>query len=119
MGIIAEQWVIDQQVHLAVHRATGLRRLTGLIGRAELEPGVALGFSRCQSVHSCLMRNTLDVAFVDAAGYVLAVRSLAPWRFASYHRAARVLELRAGEASRLGIVPGAQLTTTSPQEGTE
>lgn len=117
MGIIAEQWLIDQRVHLTVHRATGLRRLTGLIGRAELPNGVALGFPRCQSVHTCLMRRPIDIVFVDVAGYVLAARKLAPWRFASYHRAAYVLELRAGESSRLGIVPGAQLTKTGPQEG--
>ena len=51
MGIIAEQWLITEYVHLSVHRATGLRKLTGLIGRAELAPATALRSARCRSVH--------------------------------------------------------------------
>lgn len=117
MGIIAEQWQIDQRVHLTVHRATGIRRLTGLIGRPELDEATALGFARCQSVHSCLMRRPIDVVFIGAGGYVLAVRGLAPWRFASCHRSRYALELRAGESARLGLAPGARLTKTVSQEG--
>lgn len=117
MGIIAEKWGIDERVQLTVHRAAGLRRLAGLIGRAELSPSTALRIPGCRSVHSCFMHLALDVLFVDAAGYVIEVRRLATWRFASCASADQVFELRAGDASRLGIVPGSRLTLRQSQEG--
>ena len=109
MGIIAEQWLIAEDVHLSVHRATGLRRLTGLIGRRELAPGAALRFVRCRSVHGFWMKRPLDVVFVDARGLVTSVRQLAPWGVVADHRAADAFELRAGEARRLGIGAGSQI----------
>src|SRR5262245_46299303 len=106
MGIIAERWVCDQRVHLDVQRATGARRLTGLIGRAELSAGRALLFTRCRSVHSAFMRRPIDVVFTGPRNEVRSVRRLVPWRIAYDARAAAVLELRSGEAARLGIVEG-------------
>lgn len=116
MGIIAERWFTDQRVHLTVHRATGLRRLTGLIGRAQLAPGTALLFPRCRSVHGCFMKRSIDVAFLGSDRRVLSVAELAPWRVASDRRAEQVLELRTGEAARLGLGPGARLTRSLSQE---
>lgn len=117
MGIIAEQWSAGERVHLAVHRATGVRRLTGLIGRSELGSAAALRFTRCRSVHGLLMARAVDVVFSDADGRVVEVRALAPWRFARCAAAAQTFELRAGEAARLGIVPGVHLIQTDPEEG--
>ena len=109
MGIIAEQWLLDERVHLSVHRATGLRRLTGLIGRRELAPAAALRFARCRSVHGFGMARTIDVLFVDAGGAITSVRSLAPWRCVADSAAAVVFELRAGEVRRLQIDAGSQI----------
>lgn len=109
MGIIAERWLVDEGVHLSVHRATGLRRLTGLICRDELPAGAALRFARCRSVHGLGMRRAVDVLFVDAGGVVTSVRQLAPLRCASDRSATHAFELRAGEARRLGIAAGSRI----------
>jgi uncharacterized membrane protein (UPF0127 family) len=108
MGIIAERWLIDEDVHLSVHRATGLRRLTGLIGRRELAPALALRFARCRSVHGVGMRRAIDVVFLDARGRVASVRELAPWRCVADRSAVDAFEFRAGEARRLKVAVGSQ-----------
>lgn len=110
MGIIAEQWLINERVHLSVQRATGVRRLMGQIGRAELEVATALRLTRCRSVHGIGMRRDLDVAFVGADGVVTSVQRLAPGRLASDRWATEAFEFRFGELERLGVVPGARLT---------
>lgn len=110
MGIIAEQWLINERVHLSVQRATGVRRLTGQIGRAELGDAAALRLPRCRSVHGVGMLVDLDVAFVSADGVITSVQQLAPGRIASDHRAVQAFELRAGELTRLGAFPGVRLT---------
>ncbi len=109
MGIIAEQWTIDQRVQLTVHRAWGLSRLTGLIGRLAPPRGCALLFTRCRAVHTYGMRYPIDVVFADSQGRVRDVRELAPRRFASCRGATQTLELRRGEAARMGIRRGAML----------
>jgi uncharacterized membrane protein (UPF0127 family) len=59
-------------------------------------------------VHTLFLRYPLDVAFLDEGGRVLQVATLAPWRIGPRVSAATaVLELRAGEAKRLGLAPGA------------
>ena len=110
MGIIAEQWLINERVHLSVQRATGLRRLTGQIGRPELDAAAALRLPRCRSVHGVGMFIELDVAFVGADGVITSVRRLAPGGFVCDRAAAEAIELRAGELARLGADPGARLT---------
>jgi uncharacterized membrane protein (UPF0127 family) len=113
MGIIAERWIVNESVHLEVQRAIGLRRLTGLIGHRPLGEGSALRFARCRGVHGVGMRRPLDVVFARADGHVTSVRRLDPWSFVSDRRADECLELRAGEAARLGIVVGSQLKNMS------
>jgi uncharacterized membrane protein (UPF0127 family) len=116
MGIIAERWLINECVHLSVHRATGLRTLTGLIGRAELRPGTALRLARCRSVHGVGMGHELDVVFLGGDGAITSIRRLAPGRLATDRAAADAFELRAGEAARLGLVAGARLTQLNKGE---
>ena len=56
------------------------------------------------------MRYAIDAVFVDAGGRVAKVAlRLRPWRAAGCRRAVCVLELRAGLAAALGIVPGTTL----------
>lgn len=103
-----ETYLIDgvERDRVAVERTRGLSRLRGLAFRRELENGCALLFTRCRSVHSCLMRHPIDVVFVDREFVVLSVRLLRPWRAVVDRRAHAVLEFRAGEIRRLGIEPG-------------
>lgn len=109
MGIIAERWLINECVHLSVQRATGVRRLTGQVGRAELGEAAALRLTRCRSVHGIGMFVALDVAFVGAGGVITSVVRLEPGRLASDRWAAEAFEFRAGELARLEVVPGARL----------
>lgn len=108
MGIIAERWLADERVQLSVQRATGARRLTGLVLSGAPAPGEAMRFTRCRSVHGLGMRRVLDVVFVSGDGVVTSVARLRPWRVAGDRSAAHAFELRAGEAARLGIAPGSR-----------
>jgi uncharacterized membrane protein (UPF0127 family) len=96
---------------LWLSRATGFfDRLRGLIARPLPEPGQGLWLEPCNAVHSLAMRAPIDLVFIDRARRVLAVESeLAPWRAAACRRAFSTIELRAGEACRLRIEPGAVL----------
>lgn len=94
-------------VRLTIHRAeTFVSRLVGLLGRAPLQAGEALYLAPCASVHTCFMRYAIDVVFVDAQQRVLKIVTLAPWRAAACRGAKGVVELRAGEAVRMGLVVG-------------
>jgi uncharacterized protein len=53
------------------------------------------------------MRFPIDAVFLDREHRVLrVVEHLAPWRVAGCRRAKAVIELPAGEAARVGLVPG-------------
>jgi uncharacterized membrane protein (UPF0127 family) len=116
MGIIAEQWLINERVHLSVQRATGLRKLTGQIGRDELAQATALRLRNCRSVHGVGMALALDVAFLGADGAITSMHRLAPGRLASDAVAVDTFELRAGELARLGVIPGARFTQLTKGE---
>ncbi len=80
------------------------QRLGGLLVRAPLATGQALHLEPCNSVHTCFMRYAIDVVFLDAQGRVMKiVPHLAPWRLSGCRGAHSCLELRAGEAERLGL----------------
>jgi len=85
-------------------------RAFGLIFRPPPGSGEALVFERCAAVHTCFMRYAIDVVFVDAQQQVLRISAgLAPWRMVWCRGAQGVLELRSGEAARLGLAPGQRL----------
>lgn len=87
-----------------------IERFRGLIARPLPDPGQGLWLEPCNAVHSLGMRAPIDLVFVDRARRVLAVEAgLAPWRAAACRRAHSTIELRAGEACRLRIEPGAVL----------
>lgn len=108
---IAESLARSNTVQLDVHHLKGLAKLTGLIVRRLPEAGEAVMFAPCASVHSFWMRRAIDVVFCDRDGTVRSTRTLEPWRVAFNCGAHSVLELRAGEARRLGIRPGVQIRT--------
>jgi uncharacterized protein len=76
-------------------------RLRGLLGAAPLEPGQGLLLDPCQAVHMYGMKQALDVAFLGAAGTVVAVyHELRPGQRSKYHSKARqALELPVGTLS--------------------
>jgi uncharacterized membrane protein (UPF0127 family) len=88
-----------------------LRRLQGLLGRAELRAGDGILIRPAASIHTWFMRFAIDVVFVDRDGVVLrVVERLAAWRVASERGSRAVLELAAGECSRLDVRVGERLT---------
>src|SRR5438132_10894164 len=89
---------------------TVFRRLRGLLGRRELNPGDGIVLRPGWSIHTAFMLFPIDVAFVDADQVVVkVVENLKPFR-ASVCRGARdVVELAAGEAERRGLKPGDRL----------
>jgi uncharacterized protein len=85
--------------------ARGPRRLTGLLGRRSLPPGVALEIPRCRSVHTFGMRFALDLVWLDGAGRVVRIdRGVRPWRVRTCRAARSVLELPSAEGD--GRDPG-------------
>ncbi len=59
-------------------------------------------FERARSVHTFGMRETIDVAFLDAHHRVIRVSSVPPRRIAFALRARDVLEMPAGADVRCG-----------------
>jgi uncharacterized membrane protein (UPF0127 family) len=89
---------------------TAFSRLRGLLGRRRLDSGEGLLIRPTSAIHTCFMRFPLDAVFLDGDFVVLrTVSHLRTWRFAACHGSRSVLELAAGEISRLGIRPGDRL----------
>jgi hypothetical protein len=89
-------------------------RRRGLLGRSRLDEDAAMLLSPCMGVHTAGMPFSIDVIFVDRAGYaVRVVEALRPWRMAVSLRASSVIELSAGRlkahrveiGDRLRLVP--------------
>jgi uncharacterized membrane protein (UPF0127 family) len=91
-------------VELAV---TPLRRARGLLGH----PVAPLLLAPARSVHTCFMREPIDLVFLDGALRVVkVVERLRPWRLAGARSAVAVLELPAGGAR--GVRPGDRYALT-------
>lgn len=83
--------------------ATRRERVRGLRGRENLEPGRAMFFRRCRSVHTIGMRHPITVACLDRWLGVRSVGVVAPHRVVLARRGVRhVLELAAGTDIRQG-----------------
>jgi uncharacterized membrane protein (UPF0127 family) len=98
---------------VAVHldaALTPLRRMRGLLGRAELGPDEALIIRPCSQVHGIGMRHPFDAVFCDDDLRVLHISTVQPRSLSRYVRsAACCIELAAGRADACGISHGAQL----------
>lgn len=88
--------------------ATALRRMIGLLGRRSLPPGRGLLLRPCNGIHTCFMRFSIDVVFIDRTGRAVYVaEDVRPFRFIPYVRgAAAALELPAGAARASGTGKG-------------
>lgn len=101
-GIIAEEWVYDQRVHLRVQRVVGLSRMRGLIARPPLDSEEAMYFERCRSVHGAFMNRRIVVVFLDEQLRITSVRSLRPWRVVADRAARHALEIEETSSLQLG-----------------
>jgi uncharacterized membrane protein (UPF0127 family) len=94
--------------------ATPFKRMRGLLGRSELEPGQGMLFRPAGSIHTLFMRFPIDVVFCDRELHVVGVeRELRPWRMAGRRGTKVVIELAAGAAASLE--PGDRLFLESDQ----
>jgi uncharacterized membrane protein (UPF0127 family) len=83
-------------------------RRRGLLGRSGMEGALVLDHTRC--VHTVGMKFAIDVAHVDAAGTVLRISHLRPYRMGAFVRAASwMIEAEAGAFERWGLRVGDQL----------
>jgi len=82
----------------AIVADTALRRIKGLLGRKDFQPGEALIIKPCNSIHTFFMRFSIDVLFVDKNNRVIkALPSIKPFCFTSiYFKAHLAIELPAG-----------------------
>jgi uncharacterized protein len=107
--------LVDEQGRVVCERcvvAARMRaRLRGLLGRKGLEPGEGLLITKTSSVHTFFMAFPIDVVFLDKE---LRVRSIAadvrPSRLRWRRGSKSVIELRSGEAARVGLVAGSRLS---------
>ncbi len=84
-----------------------LRRLRGLLGKADLPSGHGVLLRPAWSIHTAFMRFPIDVVFLDADQVVVKiVPRLKPFSTASCRGAREVVELRAGECDRRGLSLG-------------
>ena len=73
-----------------------------------MEGALVLDHTRC--VHTVGMKFAIDVAHVDAAGTVLRISHLRPYRMGAFVRAASwMIEAEAGAFQRWGLRVGDQL----------
>lgn len=71
--------IISDQVEVASHFGT---RFMGLMGKRMLAKEKCLLLTRCNSIHTCFMRFTIDVVFLDKDMKVVAIKEqVKPWRF--------------------------------------
>jgi uncharacterized protein len=95
--------------HLLV-AARPLRRMRGLLGRAELPSDQGILLRPAGSVHTYFMRFPIDVVFLDRDAVVVGIEpSLPPWKTAGRRGAKAVVELAAGECERRGVQVGDRL----------
>jgi uncharacterized membrane protein (UPF0127 family) len=85
-------------------------RLRGLMLAPSLAHDEGLLLTRCGSVHSSFMRQSIDIVYLDRSHKVIrCVPMLMPWRMSAAWGAAQVLELATGSIARYGILPGDHL----------
>jgi len=113
--VVAEPGAVRLRVRRAVR---ALERLIGLIAQPLPAAGAGLWIEPCRAVHTLGVRGPLDLVFVARSGEVLRVcEDVSPGRARAALRARAVLEMRAGEVSRLGLRPGMRLRWIDDSKG--
>ena len=95
MKCVCKQKVLANEVEPA--RAF-FKRLKGLMFRPSMAAGTAMLLAPCPQIHTCFMRFSLDVLFLDKKGRVVhVIENMPPWRMSPIvTRAAQTLEMPAG-----------------------
>jgi uncharacterized membrane protein (UPF0127 family) len=91
--------------HVRVARSL-IDRTRGLIGFPA--DRLAIFIPNCGSIHTCFVKASIDVVFVDGDNRIVAIEAnVRPWRVRIGPRATKsVLELPAGGAARAGLALG-------------
>lgn len=91
-------------------------RFRGLMLRKPLPPAAGLWLNPTNSIHMCFMRFAIDAVYFNKnMEIVKIVRNLHPWLgLSACLKASSVLELKAGEAERLGLKVGLQAASREP-----
>lgn len=91
-------------------------RFRGLMLRKPLPPAAGLWLNPTNSIHMCFMRFAIDAVYFNKnMEIVKIVRNLHPWLgLSACLKASSVLELKAGEAERLGLKVGLQAAGREP-----
>jgi uncharacterized membrane protein (UPF0127 family) len=85
-------------------------RNRGLLGRAGLDPGVALVIAPSNAVHTFAMQFPIDIVFASREGVVVKIRTAVPKsRIAFALGGFAVIELAAGEVAKSGVRKGDRL----------
>lgn len=85
-------------------------RAFGLLFRRPLDFGEALHLKPCNAIHTLGMRYAIDVVFLNGESKILAIRNhVGGFRVCRFSAAKSVLEMRTGEAIRLGLSLGMKL----------
>lgn len=78
------------------------KRLRGLLGKKQLQPGEGLLLTKVSSVHCFFMKFPIDVVYLTADMVVTGVETLPPWRVGKWIRGtAHTLEIEEGKAQSL------------------
>lgn len=87
-------------------------RNRGLLALDELESGEGLLITPCRSVHTFGMNYALDLVYLNKSlEIVKIIKNIMPNRMSIAWFAHSTLELKSGEAQRLDLKLGMQLTT--------
>ena len=101
---VTKKQVLAQRCRVAVRT---VERMRGMIGR-RFDGFDAMVFPHCGgAIHTCFMRLSLDVIFLDRHNRVVSWRcNLPPWRLAAAVKAVTVVEMPAGSLPADAVRPG-------------
>lgn len=104
----SEKIVIAEHIETA---DTAWKRLKGLLGRSTLADKHGLWITPCNSIHTCFMKFSIDVVFVDKNMKVKSIKkNLGPWKFVPPTWGANsVFEFAAGTLEKTKLKVGDQL----------
>ena len=109
---MTQTWGIENtNIVLTVELAdTAWKGFKGLMMRKEMPSGQALFLHKTNSIHMCFMCFSIDAVYVDKRKRIVKiVRNLPAWTgISACLKADSILEMKAGEAKRLGLAVGMQ-----------
>ena len=90
---------------------TFLERSKGLLGCKVLEKGHGMLISPCNSIHTFLMKISIDVIFLNKNYHIVSMKqNVKPQRFSMSSSASSVLELMAGQIQLSDLKIGDKLS---------